>query len=400
MTDLHQPTLAHRLSSPLAILIFAALLRIALLFVLGNQTYWADTKEYEATAMQFLSGHGPEGGTPRAPMYPLLMALGFKLGGVGNYLAIRLLQLVLALLLIHLCGQLARRIAGPTAQRLAMLALAVSPTVVFTSAMLYPTTLYSLILVVLTLSGWELAARPRLRTAALLGLVITLGWLTDQVILAPVAAVLLWLALAIRRVGGPLVRGILTALVVAAALAAPYIRWQHESYSGKAVFMQKAQYVLYWSRSDSLMSSNRNVTVPSHMTFEPLSAREFIEREGQLIRTQPAAYMHDVAFEFLHFFAPLPDRVQTQNRFNRGPFLWLGALYTAPMLILALIGLLLGRAPLRGRSLMAMVILATAVFYSFFFTQTRYRIPVEPQLCVLAALGVMRLFPDKRNPPS
>jgi hypothetical protein len=33
------------------------------------------------------------------------------------------------------------------------------------------------------------------------------------------------------------------------------------------------------------------------------------------------------------------------------------------------------------------------VFYSFFFTQARYRIPIEPQMLVLAALGVQRAFP-------
>ena len=37
----------------------------------------------------------------------------------------------------------------------------------------------------------------------------------------------------------------------------------------------------------------------------------------------------------------------------------------------------------------ALVVLATGTFNAFFFSQTRYRIPVEPQLLVLAALGVM-----------
>jgi len=39
------------------------------------------------------------------------------------------------------------------------------------------------------------------------------------------------------------------------------------------------------------------------------------------------------------------------------------------------------------------VVLSTAVFYSFFFTQARYRIPVEPQLITLAALGMASAFP-------
>jgi len=66
----------------------------------------------------------------------------------------------------------------------------------------------------------------------------------------------------------------------------------------------------------------------------------------------------------------------------------------APALItLAILGLGFGQGPRQGRILLALVVLATASFYSFFFTQTRYRIPVEPQLTVLAALGLERALP-------
>ncbi|MEO5988377.1 MAG: hypothetical protein ABIU54_14285, partial [Candidatus Eisenbacteria bacterium] len=266
--------------------------------------------------------------------------------------------------------------------------------------MLYPTTIYSLILVSATLCAWELADRPNLRSGVLLGLGVGAGWLTDQVFIAPAAAMLLWLILGLQRVGIPLARGILAALVVTAAIAVPYLRWLRETSDGKAVFMQKAQYVLYWSRSDSLMATTRQVRMSGAMPFRALAAGEFIQRERELIRDQPAAYAHDVAFEFLHFMAPMPDRVQTKNRFNRGPVLWLGALYFTPVLLLSILGLLTGRVPLRDRMLAAVVVLATAAFYSLFFTQTRYRIPVEPQFCLLAALGLMRLVPDKRNQQS
>ncbi len=397
MTAVLRPSLGDRLTSPFAILAIAALLRLAFLIVLGNRTYWADTLEYEKAAMQFLLGHGPEGGTPRAPLYPLLMALGFKLGGVANYQAIRIIQLILSLLLIHLTGVLAKRTAGPDVQRLTMVAMSVSPTLVFTSNMLYPTVLYSLLLLSVTLTAWRLVDRPTKMDAALLGAGLTLGWLTDQVFIAPAFAVLLWLGWHVRRVGAPLARAIVLALVVSGSLAVPYLRWQQEAYGGKAVFMQKAQYVLHWSRSDSLMASSRQVQLPPNHAFRPLGAREFVDQESALLRTQPLAYVHDVAFEFLHFFAPMPDRVQTQNRFNRGPVLGLGAAYTGPLLLLALFGALRGRAAVRHRLLFALVVLTTAAFYSLFFSQTRYRIPVEPQICLLAALGVARLLPDKQK---
>ena len=117
--------------------------------------------------------------------------------------------------------------------------------------------------------------------------------------------------------------------------------------------------------------------------------REFIAHELRLLRAQPVAYVHDVGFEFAHFFSPMPDRIQTNNQYNKPWILWIGAVYFAPVLLFSLIGLARSKAPWSGRIVMAAVVLATATFYAFFFSQTRYRIPVEPQLLVLAALGVM-----------
>lgn len=393
-------SISDRLTSPAAILVLAATLRLLFMVFLGNRTYWADTLEYEKTAMQFLSGQGPEGGTPRAPLYPLLMASGFRLGGVGNYQMIRVLQIILSIALIHLAGRLAFGFAGAQVQRMTMLALAISPTMVFAANMLYPTALYSALILTLTWSAWQLSQRRSPRNGLILGAAVALGWLTDQVFIAPASGVILCLLFGFRHRTARLVSGLSLALMVAACLAVPYLLWQRAAYGGKAIFMQKAQYVLHWSRSDSLMSSTRAVRMPRGGEFRPLGAGEFMKREWALVRTQPVAYVHDVGFEFAHFFAPLPDRVQTQNRFNRGPILWLGALFTTPLLLLALLGLIHGPAARRDRWLLGCVVFATAAFYALFFTQTRYRIPVEPQISLLAALGFERLVSGKRNPSS
>jgi hypothetical protein len=62
------------------------------------------------------------------------------------------------------------------------------------------------------------------------------------------------------------------------------------------------------------------------------------------------------------------------------------------VLVLAVVGLLAGPASRRDRALLALVPLATAATYALFFTQTRYRVPVEPQITLLAGLGAMRAF--------
>ena len=106
------------------------------------------------------------------------------------------------------------------------------------------------------------------------------------------------------------------------------------------------------------------------------------------MRKHPGAYLHDWGYEFVHFFAPMPDRIQTVNSYTgRGPRL-LVALWFTPILLLASFGLQLRWVAASDRRLLVLVPLATALLYAFFFSQMRYRIPTEPQLVVLAACAV------------
>jgi len=85
--------------------------------------------------------------------------------------------------------------------------------------------------------------------------------------------------------------------------------------------------------------------------------------------------------------------VQTRNQYSQSNVLLLGAIYFLPVLLFSIMGVLAGSGGWRSRLLLALIVLATAGFYSLFFTQTRYRIPVEPLMIVLAALGLQRLVP-------
>ena len=128
-------------------------------------------------------------------------------------------------------------------------------------------------------------------------------------------------------------------------------------------------------------------------TFRPLTTGAFVRRELGFFRAHPADYASDYVREFVHFFQPMPDRVATPSPYNRPGVKAVGAVYFLPTLLLALLGLWNRRATWRDRLLLLLLPFSTAAVYALFFTQTRYRIPVEPQLIVLAALGVARLVP-------
>ena len=366
------------------------LVRVVHVLSLGNHYYFGDTVEYEQVALRMLHGVPQSGSNPRAPGYPLLLAFSFWIGGEQNFLVARLVQLLLSLVHMGLVVRMARRPEPPSPPTLVFVALA--PTLVFVAGLLYPTLLYSTVLMALTVLAWEIADRPTLVRGLLFGALVACGLLIDMVIVAPVLGIGAWLLVAGRRQGVRLALALAGAVVATVALAAPYFVLQRAE-GRDHVFMAKAQAVLYFARSDADLSRDRWIRVPPDEPFVPLKPKAFIAREFDLFRARPVAFLHDYVLELLHFFKPLVDRVQSKNRFNALPILILGAAWFVALLSLSVVGLLAGAGPLRGRLLLATVVLSTAVFYSFFFTQARYRIPVEPQLVALAALGMTSAFP-------
>ncbi len=391
MRQLRAPLL-QLIRSPWGWIAIGTLLRLAHILSLGNRYYFGDTIEYEAAALRILHGIGLDRTSPRAPLYPLFMAFTFWIGGEGNYFVTRLFKLGMAVGLMVVVSRLAGRLGGRPAAAVAAMGIALAPTIVFVSGLLYPTTLYMLLLASFTLVAWDLSERPNGRSGVGLGLLFALGWLTDQVFLAPAGAVGVWLLLRLPRMGAPLARALAVAAIIAAALALPYLLTMQQL-GGDGVFMRKAQTVLYAARTDPVLAHERWVHFPPDTPFEALSPQALVQHEGRLFAHAPLSYIHDWAWEFLHFFRPVPDRVQSENRFTQPLVLYLGGLYFLALLTLSILGLGFGAGPRDGRILLATVVLASAVFYSFFFTQTRYRIPIEPQMLVLAALGVQRAFP-------
>jgi len=156
-------------------------------------------------------------------------------------------------------------------------------------------------------------------------------------------------------------------------------------------FLAKAEYVLYVARHDTVAVGGHALRDTSR-DFAPLPARDFLRREAGYLLHRPGDYLHDVGFEFVHFFTPYPDRITTPNRFTAPGARWLVAISFLPVVPLALLGLLGGAAPRHERVLLAIVPLAAAASYALLFSQVRYRVPVEPQLLALASLGVDRLL--------
>ncbi|MBK7366717.1 MAG: glycosyltransferase family 39 protein [Candidatus Eisenbacteria bacterium] len=136
--------LLRRLTSPFALVALALALRFAFVLSMGNRLLRRHRGVREPRSPA--PGAGPGRDVPRAPLFPVEMALGFLIGGQGNLLAVRMLQLALAAVLGVLGIRLATRLGGRAAGVLTGLCLAFAPTLVFTTGMLYPTLLYCTLL--------------------------------------------------------------------------------------------------------------------------------------------------------------------------------------------------------------------------------------------------------------
>jgi hypothetical protein len=252
--------------------------------------------------------------------------------------------------------------------------------------MLYPTTLVALLLVLATLAAR--AVREGSGPAAAVGLGAALGgaWLADQVVLAPMLGLLAWIAIGRAPSGRRRFEAIALAAGAAAVVAAPWIAYRMLVLRTSPVFLSHAQYVLDEARhSDGVVGGHLLRDSTAWGQWHASSLPQLLARELGLLLRRPWEYAHDVGFEFVHFFAPFPDRIQTVNRYTGAFGRWLVAAYFAPVLLLSLAGAGVRRFARADRALLWLVPLSTAAAYAFFFSQMRYRIPVEPELIVLAA---------------
>jgi hypothetical protein len=130
----------------------------------------------------------------------------------------------------------------------------------------------------------------------------------------------------------------------------------------------------------------------------------------KMILANPGKFIGNVVKEFINFWNFVPDRVVTrekeyreqvnhidqrmvvENPYTSGLMNWISIFSYGPVFILAITGLILCFSHWRLLSVPLLLILSHAFAYSFFFTQTRYRLPVEFCLMILAGGGVIVLW--------
>ena len=133
----------------------------------------------------------------------------------------------------------------------------------------------------------------------------------------------------------------------------------------------------------------------------------------EAILKHPGEFIAHFGKEFLHFWQLYPDRItmskpgmrETAHRqdsrivrntiFGTSWTTLVSILSVGPLFFFAIIGtsaMWLRKEQRRALSMLYALIMSFAIGYSIFFTQMRYRIPIEPYIIILSAYGLRQMW--------
>ncbi|HYN08803.1 MAG TPA: glycosyltransferase family 39 protein [Vicinamibacterales bacterium] len=146
-----------------------------------------DEQHYVQLANNVIEGNGfafaPGRPTSiRPPLYPGLVATIFSITGAGNLQAVRLVQILLALLTVAVIVELGRQAFTAAVGRYGAAIFFLYPSYIFFNFTILTETLFTLLLIAFVLLSVRLVQTPRLSTALLCGLTLGLAALTRSVL--------------------------------------------------------------------------------------------------------------------------------------------------------------------------------------------------------------------------
>jgi hypothetical protein len=259
---------------------------------------------------------------------------------------------------------------------------------VFIAGLVYPTNIVTLLLAggVLCLLPEQSEASPK--RVFLAGVLWGLGALTVPAVLATAAIAGVWLMY--WNPG----RRIALASVLFLGLALTIVPWMMRDYRvyGRVVPVEPR--------------------IVEHLPKLRLEDKDLRRRKIDAILQYPGKYAARFGKEFLHFWQLYPDRVLmakpgfrekahkkdqrvvTSTIFSTNNLIMaVSILSTGPLFFFAIFGIAamwFQQELRRYLALLCGTILSFAVAYSFFSTQVRYRIPIEPYIVILSAYGLKK----------
>jgi len=373
--------------------------RLAFVFVMPRAILFPDGLQYVAVAQSLLAGHGFGLQTLRPPGYPAFIAAVWWVTG-QDLIALRVVEALVGTLTVALIGAFGTRWFGRGAGRLAMAFAALHPVLAYLPSTQYSENLLVLVCVLAYGCLFDAIARPRRGLWPWIAGGVFLGVASlirpNVAVLAP--GLLLGAAWPLSRAGrGFLLPGL--ACVVALSLTlAPWMIRNHREH-GHWFFIATGGGRSLWLGSNDLSSGRAgSIAAPDSAMLADLGRqpddvardRRFAELGLAWMKADPARAARRYLIHMSSLWAIYPDTA------TRAPFINLAARVAqgvASVVIFA--GALVSLARARDVPLLAPMVAAIVLFSlvnAMFFMVLRYRMPLEPLLIWMSALGWTQLM--------
>jgi hypothetical protein len=421
----------------LALVVVAISVRAAAVLVLQSHKVPNSTFEHGAIAANLLTGRGfavrflgAEGPTSQqAPVYPLLVALAYRLGGIGTPQALLILELgqaVLGGLLVVGVLVLAREVipGHPGCAHLAAAIAALHPSLVYAATHVQVAALAATLLTAALATAFRAGRTGRDGDALGTGLLLGLLALTDPILTlaAPGMAWAIALGSGARRAARPMTITLLTSALTVAPWIARNARVHGEFVAIKSTFgyafwqgncarsagtdkvvrptveqtlsqAQPASYLDVRGRNRMLWAARHVAGYLDDIALsaadyrelarcsEPERSRRLFRRALEDLRADPARYPRLCLRRLRYFLFFDETNPKTRNVLYRSSHLTLT--------VLAGLGLLGAGKELRKR--LAPTVLTAALitaFHTLTIVSARFHIPIEPLLALWTAVGL------------
>lgn len=368
----------------------ALIFRIGFLITIENRYYFSDSLDYEDCAKRLLAGDG-FGDFNRAPLYSLWMAAVFWIAGEGNILALRLIESVVGAFLCVLLFYLGRILYSRAVGVIAFFVMAFYPMFIFLPSLQYPTLISSFFIA----SGVYLIALMNQRGHPYLGVLAVFCLGLSALAVAPTVAMIgsaiLWILLCANfKLKQRLWYTFLMISVFLITLTPWTIR--NYSYHGKFVPIRAGveRHIVYYENGAINYNAKNEVSLLDKIDSIWRNPGTFLQHFGQKFlrfwRLAPSRHLTSSDPNYNLKIHEKDKRITKENKFSRSDGIFIvSSLTFGPILLFAVAGLLLLRKNLRNGLLLILPCLTLSITYSFFYTNVRYRIPIEPLLIIFAA---------------
>ncbi len=420
-----------------ALIVLAVVVRGAAVLVLQSHAVPNSTYEHGEIAENLLNGRGfavkflgADGPTSQqAPVYPVLVAACYAIGGIATPRALLILELGQAAVgglmvagVLRLTGEIA---PGKTwVARAAALIAALHPTLVYAATHVQVAPIAATLLIFTLAEAYKLGRTGSDRVALGTGVWFSLLALTDPILgLAGVGVG--WAVLKGRGVRGA-IRPLAIAGVVACAGLAPWT-WRNYRVHGELVAVKSTFGYAFWQGNCALsegtdkvvrasveraLSRSRNWLDPAGLNkalwearheagylddialtaddyralarlSEPARSRLLFQRAIHELRAEPGRYPR-LCLRRLRYFVFFDEtNPKTRSLIYRAGHLGLS--------VLAVVGLLLAKPETRRRLVPTLITaILIAAFHALTIVSARFHIPIEPLLAIWAACGLTR----------